>query len=232
MPAEERSDGSQEGSTSSQDRGDCDRSRRCCHARTRVRPRAHRARLLLARSRAGHLGEAGRRRLRARACASCSRARKEGARQDPGRLPEGAEQEGPQEREPRAALQEQVDQDAEQVDSRRRARRATSCASPSRRSSSRRRRRRSSACLQPQAAEAVQVQVDPGRGDRLSQQRPDRDHAWPLHGAEVARQADQRPGLQPVQDHQRQEPGRRGLLRLPVALPERSEPDRGPRPVS
>ena len=52
----------------------------------------------------------------------------------------------------------------------------------------------------------------------------------PLHRAEVARQADQRPGLRPVQDHQRQEPGRRGLLRLPVALPERPEPDRGPGP--
>ena len=83
---------------------------------------------------------------------------------------------------------------------------------------------------QHQAAAAVQVQVDPGCGHGLAQQRPRRDHAGPLHRAEVARQADQRPGLRPVQDHQRQEPGRRGLLRLPVALPERPEPDRGPRP--
>ena len=84
--------------------------------------------------------------------------------------------------------------------------------------------------LQPQAAAAVHVQVDPGGGHRRSQQRPHRDHARALHGAEVALQADQRPGLRPVQDHQRQEPGRRGLLRLPVPLPERPEPDRGPRP--
>ena len=86
--------------------------------------------------------------------------------------------------------------------------------------------------VQHQAAPALQVHLDPGRGYRLSQQRPRRDPAGPLHRAEVARQADQRPGLRPVQDHQRQEPGRCGLLRLPVPLPERSEPDRGPGPVA
>ena len=131
-----------------------------------------------------------------------------------------------------AALEEQVDEGAEQGPEDGAEEGLQAARVPAARSRSRRRRQRSSARLQHQAAAAVQVQVDPGCGHRLAQQRPGRDHAGPLHRAQVAGQADQRPGLRPVQDHQRQEPGRRGLLRLPVALPERPEPDRGPRPVS
>ncbi len=83
---------------------------------------------------------------------------------------------------------------------------------------------------QHRALEPLQLPRDPARGHRLAQQRPRRGHARRLHRADLARAADQRPGLRPVQDHQRQEPGRGGLLRLPVPLPQRPEPDRGDRP--
>ena len=82
----------------------------------RLRHRAHRARLLLARPGPRHLGQARRRRLRAGRPQALQRPRQEEARQDPGRLPEPAEQEAPQARQRQEALQEQDDQGAQQVD--------------------------------------------------------------------------------------------------------------------
>ena len=73
----------------------------------------------------------------------------------------------------------------------------------------------------------MRLQLDPGRGERVRQQRPRRDHARALHGAEIARSADPRPGLRAVPDRQRPRRNRRGLLRVPVPLPQRPEPDRG-----
>ena len=50
--------------------------------------------------------------------------------------------------------------------------------------------------VQHQAAPAVQVHLDPGRGHRLPQQRPRRDPAGALHRAEVARRS--RPTTRPA----------------------------------
>ena len=68
----------------------------------------------------------------------------------------------------------------------------------SRSASSRRKLAKRHAEDQPRAQAQVHVRLDPGRGQRVGQQRPHRDHARPLHRAEVARGAGQRPEVQPV----------------------------------
>ena len=54
----------------------------------------------------------------------------------------------------------------------------------------------------------------------------------PLHRADVAREADERPGVRrvPHQRRQARRGGHRALVRVPVQLPERPEPRRGHRP--
>ncbi len=70
----------------------------------------------------------------------------------------------------------------------------------------------------------------PGRGLRLRQQRPRRDHARALHRAGVARRADQRPALR--QPDPARHGGRAPLPRYEyqVDLPQRPEPDLRPGP--
>ena len=54
-------------------------------------------------------------------------------------------------------------------------------------------RRRQASELQRQAAEEVQVRLDPGGGQRFGQQRPHRHHAGRLHRARLALRPDERP---------------------------------------
>ena len=68
------------------------------------------------------------------------------------------------------------------------------------------------------------------RGERLGQQRPRRDHARPLHGAEVAARARERPALQPVLLQDDQSGALDAELRVPGDLPQRPEPDLRPGP--
>ena len=77
----------------------------------------------------------------------------------------------------------------------------------------------------------LRVPLDSGRRERLRQQRSRRDHAGPLHGAEVAQGADQRQALQPL-DCSRTTPAatQTPSYEYQVDLPERPEPDLRPGP--
>ena len=108
--------------------------------------------------------------------------------------------------------------------------RASGCARASRRRSSARRRRKKLPQHQREARQEVQVPLGPGRRRRVRQQRPHRDHARPLHRAEVAQGAGQRPAVQPVDAAGGPERRADAELRVPGDLPERPEPDPRPGP--
>ena len=83
---------------------------------------------------------------------------------------------------------------------------------------------------QPGARGGLQVRLDPDGRAAGRQQRPRRDHARPLHGAEVAPGPAQRPALQPLAAAGGRERRPHPQLRVPGHLPQRSEPGLRPGP--
>ena len=83
---------------------------------------------------------------------------------------------------------------------------------------------------QPGARRGLQVRLDPEGRLAGRQQRPGRDHARSLHGAEVAPGAAQRPALQPLAAAGGRERRPHPELRVPGHLPQRPEPDLHPGP--
>ena len=121
-------------------------------------------------------------------------AQQEEARQDPGRLRADAEQGAEEARQRQAALQEQVDQGPEQGPEEG-AEEGLQAPRVAAGHQDQEEEGQEAPRLQHQAAQALWLHLDPGRGHRLPQQRPGRDPAGPLHRAEVAGAADQRPRL-------------------------------------
>ena len=77
---------------------------------------------------------------------------------------------------------------------------------------------------QPGALQALQVRQHPACRVPLAQQRPHRDHARPVHGGALPREAEERPEVrQPARDLG--ERRGRGQLSLPGQVPQRPEPD-------
>ena len=190
----------------------------------------HRARLLLAEPGGRHLGQAGGRRLGPRRPQDLQRPRQEEAGQDPGRLRADAEQEAEEARHRQAALQEQVDQGPEQGPEEG-AEEGLQAPRVAAGDQDQEEEGQEAPRLQHQAAAAVRVHLDPGRGHRRPQQRPRRDHAGPLHRAEVARRS--RPTTRPAHQYKiTNDKNQTGAVSYAYQcpLPERPEPDRRPRP--
>ena len=175
---------------------------------------AHRARLLLARPGAGLLGDVRVPAAQVPTPRSLASARHRRPGRDARRLPAGFA-------EARAAVDRRAPRPAGYVLRPTQPRQKISAAEG-----------RSAARPEPRALQALRLRLDPGRREPVRQQRPRRDHARALHGAEIPGSADARPGLRAVQDHERPRRDGRGLLRIPVPLPQRPEPDRGARAAS
>ena len=78
---------------------------------------------------------------------------------------------------------------------------------------------------QPRPGRAVRLPLGPGGGSRRGQQRPDPDHAGPLHRAELAQGPRERPEVQPEPAPEGRQWGPHPELRVPGHLPQRPEPD-------